>query len=107
MSLFNYVAFTTLQYEFYPSVCAAQHVSKEKYEVLIFAKNASKRNVGSCGLISYSVLKRGKLEACRLFGSTLQSNHAKAEDRFEMSLHFILGYTASHFKRRHSNAHVV
>jgi len=48
MSFFNYVTFTTLQNEFYPSVCAAQHVSKEKYEVLIFAKNASRRKGGSC-----------------------------------------------------------
>jgi hypothetical protein len=99
----NYVTFTTLQNEFYPSVCAAQHVSKEKCEVLIFAKNVSKRKCGSCGLISCSALNHGKLADCRLFGATLQSNQTKAEDRFEISFQFTLGYKAS----RHSNAHAV
>jgi hypothetical protein len=57
---------------------------KKKYEVMMFAKNASKREGGSCRLILYSVLKYGKLAACRLFGLTLQSNQTKAEDRFKM-----------------------
>ena len=84
MSLFNYTTFSTLQNEFYPTLCAAQHVSKEKYEVLIFAKIASKRNGGSCGMISYSVLNRGKLAACRLYRVT------KLWQKIALKCHFTL-----------------
>jgi hypothetical protein len=55
----------------------------------------------------WDVMARGKLTPCRRFGSTLQSNKIKAEDRSEMSVIFLLGYTASHLRRRHSSAHVI
>jgi hypothetical protein len=64
----------------------------------------NKRCGKCCFLGCYGAWKANNLLT---FWPTLQGNAIKAEDRSEMSVKFLLGYTAPHFRRRHSTANVI